>query len=291
VAEPRPPSALLRHTLGLLTGLSRATGRGRYRVADVAGLALYAGQPDRRRRTIANHRRSDPGIDEREARRRARASFREYARTLADFIYALSLEDGAALRSAEVRGVEHVREGTARGRGVVLVLSHFGNWDMAAKLAEGLGLELTTVMAPFGPPALTDLVLWARQRHTLEVFTPENAARGLVRALRHNRCVALLCDVPGGGPTVVVDYCGGPVVFSAVPAWLAQRTGARLLPVACWREDWGYSADVHPAVAADPGENASEIMQRVAVVLEAAVRRRPEQWYPFGEVWAAQAPG
>lgn len=277
---------MLRGTFRGLTVLSRALGRGRYLVADAAGLALYASQRSRRRRTIVNHRRSAPGIDEREARRRARGSFREYARTVSDFLYAVELDDAAALRSAEVRGLEHLTTALQGGRGVVVALSHFGNWDMAGKLALGSGLEMTTVMAPFGPPAVTDLVIWARQRNQLEVFTPENAARGLLRALRRNRCVALLCDVPGAGPTVVVEYCGGPVLFSSVPAWLALRTGAPLVTVDCWRERGRYVGEAHPPIPVGAGDDEAAVMQRVATSLEAAVRRRPEQWYPFGEVWA-----
>jgi KDO2-lipid IV(A) lauroyltransferase len=152
-------------------------------------------------------------------------------------------------------------------------------------------LEVTTVMAPFGPPSLTDLVMWARRREQFEVYSLENAARGLLRGLRRNRCVALLCDVPGGGPTVTVDYCGGPAAFSAVPAWLALRTGAPLFPVECRREGGSFVAEAHPSVAVAAGDTEAAIMQRVATVLEAAVRRWPEQWYPFGEVWAPQPSG
>lgn len=278
---------MLRGTLRGLAALSRVLGPARYLVADATGLALYAVQPDRRRRTASNHRRSAPDIDEREARRRARGSFREYARTVSDFLYGVGLDDARATRSAELSGLEHIRAGLERGGGVILTLGHFGNWDMAGKLALGSGLQVTTVMAPFGPPVVTDLVMWARQRNQVEVYSPEKAARGLLSALRRNRCVALLSDVPGAGPTVVVDYCGGPVAFSAVPAWLAMRTGAPLLPAECRREGRRYVAQVHPPVTVEPGDSEAAVMQRVATTLEAAVRRRPEQWYPFGEVWAA----
>jgi KDO2-lipid IV(A) lauroyltransferase len=183
--------------------------------------------------------------------------------------------------------MEHVLAAREAGRGGVITLSHYGNWDMAANAAIAMGTPLTTVMAPLGPEGFTDLVLWARQRNQLEVYTPRNAARGLLRALQRNRCVGILCDIPGAGPTVEVDYCGGPVPFSAVPAWLAKRTGAPLMPADCTRRRHGrYEIVIHPPVPVEPGDSETAVMQRLARVLERAVLDRPAQWYPFGPVYA-----
>jgi KDO2-lipid IV(A) lauroyltransferase len=233
----------------------------------------------------ANHRRLAPEIDAREARRRGRRSYREYARTIADFLWAIDLDSATVARNSRVMGLHHVRALQAEGRGGVLALSHFGNWDMAANIALGLGVPLTTVMAPFGPPAITDLVVWARQSNELEVFTADSAARGLIRAVRRGRFACLLCDIPGAGPTVTVRYCGGPVVFSAAPAWLARVTGAPLIPVDCHREGRGYAIGVHPPITAERSDDDAALMQQVASALEPAVRRDPQQWYPFGRVY------
>jgi lauroyl/myristoyl acyltransferase len=148
-------------------------------------------------------------------------------------------------------------------------------------------VPVTTVMAPLGPQPFTDLVLWARRRNQLDVHTPRHAARALLRALRQNRCVGLMSDIPGAGPTVDVEYCGGLVPFSTVPAWLALRTGAPLLPADCTRHRGGvFEVVIHPPVEILAGDGEREIMQRVARVLERAVRDRPAQWYPFGEVYS-----
>jgi lauroyl/myristoyl acyltransferase len=234
----------------------------------------------------ANHRRLTPGIDEREARRRGRRSYREYGRTITDFLWAIDLDAATVARHSRVEGLHHVRALQAEGRGGVVTLSHFGNWDMAANVALGIGIPLTTVMAPVGPPAITDLVVWARRNNELEVFTPDSAARGLIRAVRRGRFVCLLCDIPGAGPTVTVQYCGGPVVFTAAPARLAKVTGAPLIPVDCRREGRGYTVEVHPPITAERSEEDAAVMQRVAGALEPTVRRNPGQWYPFGDVYA-----
>jgi len=280
------PPAILRAGLRAVTALTRSLGPARYPVADVLGAVAWTVQPRRRRNAVASHRRLDPGISDREARRRARDSFRQFARTGIDFLWANGEVGDGVLRVSRVRGQEHTDRATAEGRGGILALTHFGNWDMAANIAFAIGLPLTTVMDTTGPRAITELVIWARQRNQLEVFETSGAARGLLRALRRNRFVALLCDVPGGGPIVDVDYCGGPVRFSSVPAWLALRIGAPLLPTACWREDGVYHLQAFDYLTASPGDDEQILTQRLAQAIETVVRKNPSQWYPFRPVYS-----
>lgn len=281
----RQPALPLRFAWRLAVSLVRQLGGTRYPIADLVGVAVGLAQPGRRRRAAIHHRRLDPSISGAEGRRRALRSYREYARTTVDFLWANALAPSEVRRCTEVVGLGHVEAATAAGRGAVLALTHFGNWDMAANVALAMGVPLSTVMAPIGPEWSTQLVVWARARNHLEIFTPDRAGRGLLRALRRGRFVALLSDVPAGGPTVAVPYCGGVVSFSTAPAWLAMRTGAALLPVDCRRGGPGYRIEVHAPIEPGEGDNQAAITSRLAASLEVPVRHHPDQWYPFGAVY------
>ena len=284
--EPHPPAAL-KAGLQVATALTRALGPLRYPVADALGLAGYAVSARRRRNAVRNHRRLDPAIDEAEAKRRARASFREFARSGIDFVWACGFDPEASLRHGVVTAETVATTAAARqAGGGIFALTHFGNWDMAANLAFAIWLDLTTVMATTGPRAVTDLVVWARRANRMEVFEADRAALGMVHAIRRGRFVAILSDVPDGGPTVDVPYCGGLVPFSSVPAWLALRTGAPLIPTACWREHGRYWLHTFPPLQVGAGDDERSLMARVAATVEPLVRAHPGQWYPFREVYA-----
>ena len=93
-----------------------------------------------------------------------------------------------------------------------------------------------------------------------------------------------MCDIVETGPTLPVSFCGGQVSFTAVAARLARREGVPLVPADCWREGGRYRLQVHsPIRARDATE--PEITQQIASELEPAVRRHPEQWYPFHRVF------
>lgn len=277
----RRPAWPLRAGLLAATFLVRRLGGARYLVADGLGSIGYLLARRRRRTAIASYQRLQPKASPSDLRRLARDSFRQFARTGIDFLWANGMEPEEVLRHSVVIGQDLTDRARAHGRGGVLALTHFGNWDMAAVIAHAIGLELTTVMADTGPRAITDLVLWARERNFLEVFVADRAALGLLRALRRNRFVAIISDLPESGPTVVVDYCGGRVRFSSVPAWLAIRTGALLLPTACWRERGTYHIAALGAIEVGPDDDEVALMQRVASTIEPLLRAHPTQWYPF----------
>lgn len=265
----------------------RCMGRGRYVLADLAGVLTYALQPPAKRRLCAElHSRAAGGLRASEARRRARASYRSYARMIVDTIWIHSISLSEMFLHGSIDGVENLDGARDSGKGGILVLVHFGSWDTAASFALAAGHPISTVMAPVGPAWVTDLLAWSRRAKQMELFTPSAAARGLLRALRRGRIIALLVDIPEGGPTVTVDFCNGPVAFSTGPAFLSRLTGAPILAAECWRTPAaGYLVRVHAPYHPGEDEDDRAVIQRLATKLEGSIHRMPEQWYPFNEIY------
>ncbi len=264
----------------------RAIGKRRYAIADAAGAVTYALQPPRKRRLCAHlHSRAAGGLTEVEARRRARASYRNYARMIIDtiWIHAIGLDE--MFEHGQIEGVENLHNTRDAGRGGILALAHFGSWDIAASMALAAGHPVTTVMAPVGTPSITALVAWSRKAKQMELYAPAAAARGLLRALRQGRWVAILVDIPEGGPTTEVEFCRGPVEFSTGPAFLARLSGAPLVPISCWRTPSGYQVHVREPFHPGPDDDEHSLTQKLAAILEPDVHRLPEQWYPFNPIY------
>ena len=280
------PPRMVRYAFEATARALRLLGPGRHLLGDVVGSLAYASQPPAKRVLCAAlHSRAAGGLTTAEARRRARASYRFYARMIVDslWIHAVGLTE--IFEHGSLEGVEHLDNARDSGRGGILVLVHFGSWDIAASLALAAGHPVSTVMAPVGPAWSTELLAWSRRAKQMELFSPSAAARGLIRALRRGRIIALLVDIPEGGPTTVVRYCRGPVAFSTGPASLARLTGAPLLPAECWWTPTGYRVRIHPPYRPPDGANDQAVTQGLATILERKVHAMPEQWYPFNEIY------
>lgn len=277
------PSRFALWAMGRVCAVTMSLGNARYVIGDVVGWTCYMTMPGHRTRAVRNHSRLNPDLTRRQARHLARRSFCEYARMAVDFIWALQLPISTVKGVCTIDGIDEIIKEKKAGKGGILALTHFGTWDMAANAAAAHGIPLTTVMAPVG--GVTDVVMWARTSNGLEVFEPRKAARGLFRAIRRGRWVALLCDIPSAGHTVDVDYCGGQVRFSSAPAWLAKVTGSSLYACSSQRSHDGFHMIVHPRIEVTASDSDDDIMQRVAAAAEQEVRGTPHQWYPFHDVY------
>jgi lauroyl/myristoyl acyltransferase len=146
----------------VLTRTVRALGPLRGPAAAAVGAAWYARlSSDDRVRAAANHHRLQPHLDHAAAAALARRSYQEYVRMIVDSMWADPLDSSQVLQFFRVHGAEHLDVGD---RGSMVVLPHFGNWDMAASASLGLGLHLSTVMAPVVSPGITEMVTLSRPR-------------------------------------------------------------------------------------------------------------------------------
>ncbi|MHB8394136.1 MAG: lysophospholipid acyltransferase family protein [Candidatus Dormibacteria bacterium] len=281
VAEPNRG---LKLGLNLVAALLHRVGPSRYRISDPLSNAAFALSRRRRLATIRNYRMVFPEMGHREARRLAARSFREYGRTSLDFVYVHRLARPRLISLFRSVGVDDVRRMRAAGLGGIFVLMHLGAWDAGAAWATAVGVPLTAVMADEGSNAVQDLVIWARAEMGLTAVTASHAPRVVLATLRRGGWVALLADIPGDTKSVEVDFLGQRARFSVAPVMLAARTGCPLFAVVSVRTPaGGYLVEVHPPHAVSRDADPATAMGPLLQVFEQAVRRWPEQWFPFEE--------
>ena len=286
MAEPEAPQAkaALRGGLNAAAAGLHLLGARRYLVSDALANAAFALLPARRRAAVHNYQLVFPELASPQARRLARRSFREYGRISLDFVYVHRLPRPQLLTLFRGVGVEHALRLRAEGRGGILVLFHLGTWDAGGAWAQAMGVPLTVVMADEGSRSIQELVIWARAEMGLRAVLASNSARPVLQTLRAGGFVALLADIPGNTPSLEVEFLGHRTRISAAPSLLAARTGCPLLPVVASRSPSGtYLVEVHPPHFISREQDPAQALKPVLAVFERAVRRWPEQWYPFEE--------
>lgn len=255
------PAPLLRHTLSAAAPLLARRGPGRRLRGNLA-------------RLVPAHRLEHT----------LRQGLRSYARYWAETLHP---PGPAALSRVAVTGAGHLDAARAAGRGVVLALSHSGNWDVAgAWLARRTG-GLTTVAERLQPESRYRRFTALRTALGIEVLPLTGGpppGRTLLNRLRGNGTVGLLADRVLTGPGLPVTLCGEPARLPAGPARLATATGATLLPVATWFTADGWGLRVHPPL---PVTTAAETTQRLAEVLAADLAAHPADWHMLHPVWTA----
>jgi KDO2-lipid IV(A) lauroyltransferase len=252
---------------------------------------------EKRRITLHNMRLVlGPTAPSQEVRRCARESVRNYAKYLVEFLRFPCLSPQQIVEALGIDDWSRFDALLAEGRGVLFVSFHTGNWDLAGAAAAIHGYPFHVVADVVGPPGFNAAVQDARRRHgmrLIEANHPARAARTLMKALRAGEMVGLLIDVPTP-EGVPVRLFGRTAWLPAGPATLALRTGARVVPTAVFRRPDNRFTLVlderftyHPS--GDRAEDIRNLTQAMVTALEQLVRRQPEQWYIFRELWPAGA--
>jgi KDO2-lipid IV(A) lauroyltransferase len=222
----------------------------------------------------------------------ARQSFRNYAKSLFDFFRQMSIDPDLIESDTFTVGWEHVEAGLARGRGIVLVTPHFGNWDLAAGLTAARGYPFVALADRFTPPAVDRLVRRSRNRTGVGIVTLDSGSlRRTIQLLRRNVIVAIVADRPQRQGGVEVCFFGAPAWFPAGPARFALRTGATILLGYVGRRpgDRTFYGNFEPIASVDvTGDEATDIRAQTQVIvhaMEGLLRQYPDQWYMFRQMW------
>jgi len=251
----------------------------------------------RRRVVDENLARAFPQRDARWRREVAIASYAHLGReAVAMFRLAGDGPDDVIART-EIHGFADLERAVAKGRGVVVITAHFGNWEVggAALAARGISLDVVAVRQR---NRLFDRDLTeSRARLGLRVFPRGKAARAMLRSIEEGRCAGMVADQDAGRRGLFVDFFGVPASTSRGPAAISLRTGAPLflgVALAMPGERHRYRVELHEVsieMSGDPDRDIERLTQAHSTMLEEWVRRAPEQYFWQHRRWKRSPEG
>ncbi|MSQ61701.1 MAG: hypothetical protein EXR43_03870 [Dehalococcoidia bacterium] len=225
------------------------------------------------------------------ARQLARRAFRNFGRYVAE-IFRLQVMSPEQLRGLiQVQNMEHLYSALAHERGVIFVSAHIGNMEAGSAALPLYGYRLLAAADRLRPDFIWQYILRARAQWGVSLVPVEHAGRRILQALRRQRMVALVADVglkATGG--VRVSFFGKETYFPSGPARIARLSGAPLVFGCAVRNSRGtydivLGAPVLPSRTVDAIRDMESMTQQVVDQLEALIRRFPDQWYMFRDMW------
>jgi KDO2-lipid IV(A) lauroyltransferase len=264
--------------------------------ATLAGRAVglgLAGTDAERRHMVARHLQRIHGgtLAPYALRRAVQRAFDSYARYWVESFRLPELSIAELDAGMSYEGLEHVHTARAAGNGVVMALPHLGGWDFGGAWLATQGFPITVVVEPLEPPELFEWFAEFRRTLGLDVVPlGPDAGSAVLKALRANQLVGLLCDRDIGGGGIPVEFFGENTTLPGGPITMALRTGAPVLPTAVYFDGRGS----HRGVVRPPldltrqgglREDVTRLTQVLARELEILISAAPEQWHVFQPNW------
>jgi len=228
----------------------------------------------------------------------ARQSLRNFLRACVEIGVAVGSSDEKIKAEIPVVGRKNLDAALAKGKGVLLLSAHLGNFFLVGcrVAVDGLPAFVLVNQPRAGRFAglLDEYRLKLRQK-TIHARPRHRALGEIVAVLRRNQIAVVIADEYRKGSGIAVPLFGKTVIARRGPVSLALRTGAALVPACLVRQaDDGLRLIIEPELELERSERNAEAIRentvRMTRWLERVLRSYPEQWNWTNIHWWADDP-
>jgi KDO2-lipid IV(A) lauroyltransferase len=179
---------------------------------------------------------------------------------------------------AQIQGLENLQAALAKGRGAIMIGGHFTTIEIATRIL-GTVVPLNVLYRPTKNAVLSHIMLTSFMRHGKPI--PYDDIRSMIRALKNNEAVWYAPDQSYRNKgAAMVNFFGIPAATTTATSRLARISGAAVLTYFPERlpGNAGYRVVIGPALEDFPGDDVICDVERFNRLLEAQIRRVPEQY-------------
>jgi len=260
------------------------------------GKFIYHVLPLRRRVVMENlHRVFGETLTETQIAGIAQGFYAHLVKFLGEFMMLPFLSDAKKAALIRIEGVEHLVQAREKGKGVLLLAGHFGNWEVStvagmSQFKQYHGL-FNFIRRPLKPKWFNDFVMRRFRKAGFGTLDKAGSLDEILELLEQNNIVVSIFDqftVKKYG--IPSEFFGHPAHTFKSLAVLAQFTGAPVIPSSSWREPDGthvllFEAPVEIVTEGRTRDIISVNTKRFNEVLERIILRHPEQWIWMHKRW------
>jgi len=236
----------------------------------------------RRKVTAQNLRNSFPDKNTKELKEIEKRYYKHLSRLLAEIIKGISISE-KEIRKRVVIHDRHVLEEVYNKHGAALMLlGHFGNWEMIALSAELIAPHhFCIVYKPLSNSFFNALINETRERFGAET-SPMEFTHVRIKNLQSEKVLFTLVADQNPSNTKNaqwVDFLNQDTAFLSGPKILSKRYNLPVLYLDVKSSKSGYY-EIYPKVILEDTstQNEVDILQTYAKMLEETIRNKPEFW-------------
>jgi len=266
-----------------------------YAVAVFISDLHYLSSPADRNAVWENLKVIFPDKPDTELRRIRRRMFRNFAKYLVDFFRFSKVDAEYVRKNIKIENIHYFDEALKRGKGVIVLTAHLGNWELGGVVVALSGYPFWVVALSHKNKKVNDFFISQRRSKGIQVIPLGSAARQCYNLLKENKMVALVGDRDFTEKGIQVDFFGRKTFLPLGPAYLSMKTQASIITGFMLRNpDDTFTLTINKPVEIDKialnapqdkEESLLKIIDAYKVVLEDYIRKYPDQWYMFRRFW------
>ncbi|MBW2109779.1 MAG: lauroyl acyltransferase, partial [Deltaproteobacteria bacterium] len=175
----------------------------------------------------------------------ARKVFRNLGRILFEIGWALRLNPEDFSRYFSIRHLSRLEAAYQKGKGVLILTGHMGNWELLTVIGRMIGYPTSIVFRPLDFAPLNRFFERFRGRFGARLIPSQWAMAGILRSLKRGELVAVLLDQNVDWyQGVFVDFFKTPACTNKGLALLAMKSGAPVVQMFLVRDGDRFRAEI-----------------------------------------------
>lgn len=156
------------------------------------------------------------------------------------------------LPAHSIHNFEILESAIAKGKGVIAILGHFGNWELLANVFGKKMPDLNVIAKPMKNGIVDEWLAKKREAASVKTIYTKQALRKMVEVLKRNGIIAILIDQYAGNHGNTVPFLGKDANTVRSVAGLVYKTGCSVVPTfAVMRDDGSYDIMIYEAPSID----------------------------------------
>ncbi len=219
----------------------------------------------------------------------AKKTFFNVANMIFESSRAFQWDTATIRKNLKVEGLKHIDAAHRKGKGVLLLTGHVGNWEMSLFMTDLTPYFVTGVYKKQKMAAVERYVLEKRQSRGGRMYPLKEAVAGILYELDQGNLMGLLMDQNAKKRGVFVDFFGKKASSNKGLAQLALSTGSPVVPYFVVKRNGGYVIEFLPEVPLiNTGDVDADILANTFEynkIIEDFIRKYPDQWLWVHRRW------
>ncbi|MCX5699497.1 MAG: ELM1/GtrOC1 family putative glycosyltransferase [Candidatus Omnitrophica bacterium] len=240
---------------------------------------------DRRHRAIAyaNIRKTvSDNLDCASSARITRKSYQSFGQNLIEISSLPRVNKRYLQKYIQIENKDCIQEAFNRGKGVIFLIVHEGNWELSNIICANLGFPFILFVRDQGFPRLNALLNTYRLKQGAKIIHKNTGVRQLIQVLKNNQSIGMTVD-QGGKGGLLVNFLGKEASMSTGAVKLALKYGCAIIPVFYTRVKGPYIKVILDQVftvtsSADPQDDLRQNLQRLISIYEKYIRQYPHEY-------------
>ncbi|MDD5500193.1 MAG: ELM1/GtrOC1 family putative glycosyltransferase [Candidatus Omnitrophica bacterium] len=223
------------------------------------------------------------------ASRITRKAYQSFGQNLVEISFIPRIDRDYLEKYIHFENRNYIDEAFGRGKGVIFLAVHEGNWELSNIICANLGFPFVLFVRDQGFPRLNALLNSYRLKRGAQILHKKTGLRQLIEVLKENKSIGMTFD-QGGKRGEIVDFFGRRASMSTGAVKLALKYDCSIIPVFYTRERGPRMKvildSVYTAVrSGNPGEDLRENVSRLSRIYEKYLCRYPYEYLWTYKIW------